>query len=120
MTTMKSMKRSKKDKKETKGEVAIEYEEPDYPYGLGIDLADEALDSLGLTAKSFKIGNEINIVAKVRVDRISSNKSRTGKNRDSVDLQITDMGLEGAKEEGPSKFEAHQKITNSEGGVIED
>ena len=121
--TMKSMKRPKKTKKELKAENTVSdigVDSPEYPWGLELNLEDDALGSLDVTAKNFQIGNEITIQAKARVDRISSNKSRTGRNRDSVGLQITDMGLDGSKEKAPSKFEVHQKILNSQGGVIED
>ena len=119
--TMKSMKRPKKTKKELKAENTVSdigVDSPEYPWGLELNLEDDALGSLDVTAKNFQIGNEITIQAKARVDRISSNKSRTGRNRDSVGLQITDMGLDGSKEKAPSKFEVHQKILNSQGGVI--
>jgi hypothetical protein len=115
------MRRPKKSKKERQKENKVDYaEEPEYPWGLEINLEDDSLNSLDLKADNFKVGNEVSIMARARVDRISSNKSRNGRNRDAVGLQITDMGFEGQEEKPPSKFEAHQKIVNSEGGVIED
>jgi hypothetical protein len=113
------MKRPKKSKKELKTEnEPIGYDAPDYPYGLEISLEDESLKSLGQGARDFEIGGEISVTAKARVDRISSNKNRRGRNHDSVSLQITDMDL-GGKEKAPeaSKFDGYQASQEAGHGV---
>jgi hypothetical protein len=116
---LKSMKRKKKSKKELEEENSpIGIDEPDYPWGLEVNLENESLEQLGLGAGDFKIGEGKNLTAKVRVDHISSNKRRNGKNRDSVRMQITEMDLEGAKEESKSDFAKFQEQQDSGHDVL--
>ena len=114
---LKSMKREKKSKEETK-KSEIEYKEPDYPWGLEVNLEDDSLKTLGLGAEDFKIGENKDIVAKVRVDNISSNKRRNGKNSDSVRMQITDLDLGGSAKPEKSLFESYKDQTDSGHDVL--
>lgn len=71
---------------------------PTYPYGLNINLEEEALEKLGLE-KLPKVDTEMVLYAKVVVTSASSNEhtaggdGKTHKHR-SVGLQITDLCLE--------------------------
>lgn len=69
---------------------SIEVESPEYPYGLSIYLDNDSLKKLGKTAADFSVGEDLSIVATVKVKSISSNQGHSG-NKDSVDLQITDL-----------------------------
>jgi hypothetical protein len=110
---LKSMKRKKNNKEGiTKSSVDV-YEEPEYPWGLEVNLDDDSLGQLGLKAGDFKIGEGKTLEAKVRVDHISSDKNHKGKDRDSVRMQITDMDLGGSKEAKKSLFENYKAQTDS-------
>jgi hypothetical protein len=67
---------------------------PIYPYGLNISLNEDALEKLDVGVGDFTIGAELVIVAKVRVDSLSSNASIAGGDSARVGLQITDLCLE--------------------------
>lgn len=94
---MVSMKRSPSDKRGDKMETApCEAIEPDYPWGLCVHMDKDELDKLGITDLP-KIGTEMMIEAKVKVTRISQSAAESADGSDeytSVDLQITDIGLE--------------------------
>lgn len=64
---------------------------PIYPWGLAINLDEEALDKLGIELP--KVGSEMTLIARVDVTAVSSNESESGKSR-SASLQITEMCLE--------------------------
>lgn len=65
---------------------------PRYPYGLCLDLDDEALAKLGITDLP-AVGTTMQLVAHVRVTRISQYENQEGKDA-CLGLQITDMGLD--------------------------
>lgn len=94
---MVSMMRTAEDKRGDKmAGPAIESTAPDYPYGLCIHLDKDELDKLGIKDLP-KIGTEMMIEAKVKVTRISQSAAESADGSDeytSVDLQITDIGLE--------------------------
>lgn len=87
---MPSMKRSKKDVKNA--EVGIDSEEPEFPWGLRVDLDNESLDKLGIKDLP-KVGEKMTLVAKVEVIRVSESDSVSGEPRRDMELQITDMEL---------------------------
>lgn len=88
--------------KEAKGEYggpqsvgkAIDENLPRYPYGTRIDLETEALEKLGLSPSDFTVGQKLNVVCEVEVVRLSESQSLKGKDRCSMDLQITDMAID--------------------------
>lgn len=92
MPQLKSMKLSKKDQKEIE---AVEYEPPEYPYGLSIHLDNESVKKVG--ASSLKVGDEVMIVAKATVKSMSSHESEKRAKDTSVDLQITEMAVDAEK-----------------------
>lgn len=63
---------------------------PEYPYGLCIDLDDDALEKLGITTLP-KVGSEMLINAKVVVKSVSSYDTQGGESEAKASLQITDM-----------------------------
>jgi len=77
---------------------------PMYPYGLQLRLDEEALDKLGEDQLP-DVGGTILVIAKARVTSVSSNESDSGKRR-NVELQITDLCLEAADGEQPTKVAA--------------
>jgi hypothetical protein len=81
----------KLDKKEQKKETEIAYDAPDYPWGLCVELNDDALDKLKLEELP-DVGDEMQLIAKVTVTTVSENASRAGASR-RVSLQITEMAI---------------------------
>ena len=81
-------------------EEAKEYTEPKaidapkYPWGLCITLNDDSLDKLDID-KLPSVETEVTIVAKAQVSRISENQTQGGESNRSMDLQITDMRIDG-------------------------
>ena len=72
---------------------------PRYPYGLRLDLNDDSLEKLGITALP-KVGTEMTITAKVTVTSVSAYDSQGGEPEQNVCLQITDMEIGAGKTQG--------------------
>jgi len=66
--------------------------EPQYPYGLSIDLDDGSLEKLGITALP-KVGTEMMVTARCVVKSVSSYDTQGGEAESRVCLQITDMDI---------------------------
>lgn len=86
-------------KKRTEPRSLAEGDAPAYPYGLSINLDDDALTKLGIGDDLPESETEMVLVAKVEVTNVSSSDSAGGGKRRSISLQITEMCLE----EGSSK-----------------
>lgn len=69
---------------------------PQYPYGLCLDLNDDSLEKLGITALP-KVGTEMTITAKVVVKSVSAYDRMGGDAEQSVSMQITDMEIGAGK-----------------------
>jgi len=67
-------------------------EAPKYPWGLCINLDDDQLEKLGLTALP-AVGTEIHIVAKGTVESVSSQDRQGGDAESNMSVQITDMAI---------------------------
>ena len=67
---------------------------PKYPWGLCITLNDDSLDKLNVKTLP-AVGTEVTIVAKATVSRTSENATEGSGNCASMDLQITDMQIDG-------------------------
>lgn len=67
----------------------------EYPWGLRIDLNDDSMKKLGLTADKFSVEDEVTCIIKCKVTRIESREDTydDGKKEEIV-LQITDMKIE--------------------------
>lgn len=76
-------------------------EAPRYPYGLCLHLDDDVMQKLGLS-KLPEVGKPMMLTALVDVTSVSENEYQTegGKTekRQSVSLQITDLGLAAAED----------------------
>lgn len=90
-----SMKMSREEAKEY-NTIETSDDGPRYPYGLRIDLNDDSLEKLGITALP-KVGTEMTITAKVMVTSVSAYDSQGGEAEQSVGLQITDMEIGAGK-----------------------
>lgn len=73
----------------------------DYPYGLKLCLSDAVLDALGIEDLP-PLGAELMITAKVRVTAVSSREVQDDADQ-NMDLQITEMAIEGIKKD-PAKL----------------
>lgn len=90
-----SMKMSSEERSEY--ENGYKMEEPEYPYGLCIDLDDDSMEKLGITTLP-EIGTEMTITAKVVVKSVSSSQYEGSDKESRMSLQITDMEI--GKSEG--------------------
>lgn len=85
---------------ENTAQQAQEYTEPSiadapkYPWGLEICLSDDSLDKLGVKTLP-AVGTVVTIVAKATVSSTSENATEGSGPRQSMDLQITDMQVDG-------------------------
>ena len=86
---MVSMKMSAAEKK--KEEPALAMEQPNYPYGLKINLDKDAIEKLGIELPA--VGENLQLHAMVTVTDVHASESETGKYA-SCSLQITDLALE--------------------------
>lgn len=94
----------KKIEERNKPSSVITDDAPAYPYGLRVNLDEDSLDALGVSTLP-KVGSTMYLGANVKVVSVSDNEhtsegGETHRHR-SVELQITEMGLDGerAKEE---------------------
>ena len=93
MSTLKSMKMTAAEReKRMEAPSSVSTDAPTYPWGLSITLDNESLDKLGSDGV-YNVGDEMVLIAQVKVTSVSSQESAGGKNK-SVGLQITAMCLE--------------------------
>jgi hypothetical protein len=79
--------------KEAKKEVSPDANPPKYPWGLCINLDEDALKKLGIDELP-DVGSTVSIVAKAEVQSASESQYQGDKEkRMSLSLQITDMGV---------------------------
>lgn len=106
MSKLVSMKIDKKAREERYAETAVASEGPAYPWGLQLNLDNEALEKLGIDLP--EVGKTMMIIARVDITAASSSESieggKTRQNR-SASLQITDLCLEADAGEGGSAAE---------------
>ena len=77
---------------------SMDYDDPEYPYGLCITLGKEELEKLGITVLP-QVGSEMMVHAKAYV-KMTRAYDTQGDGKDmSVELQITDMAIEPAEGE---------------------
>ena len=89
MPALKSMKLNKKEQKDA--ELGVESEPVEFPWGLRLQLDDEAVTKLG--TPSLRVGDEVLVAAKATVSSVSSHESKEGEVDLNISLQITDMAL---------------------------
>jgi len=103
MQKMVSMKLSGK---EATAEVPMaKSESPAYPYGLRIELGDEAMKKLGLSELP-NVGEKLSLIATVVVERVAHNETKEGGSRQDMSLQITEMCLGDHEKEDEEKDES--------------
>lgn len=66
---------------------------PLYPWGLRLNLDDDVVSRLKLKDLP-KVGKTMMLAARVGVVSVSSSDSQGGGKRESIELQITDLGLD--------------------------
>lgn len=102
MADLVNMKIDPKEREERYKETAL-VEGPQYPYGLCLHLDDEVMQKLGLS-KLPAVGTDLMLTAKVTVTSCSENsyegKGGKAETRQSMSLQITDLGLSDAPKSG--------------------
>lgn len=77
-------------------------EGPRYPWGLTLNLDDEAIEKLDIDLP--KVDSSVMVYAKALVQSVSSNQTAGGEKRRSVTLQITHLCVErGASGGDPEK-----------------
>lgn len=104
-----NMKMSAEEAKEQYGSSPVQ-DAPEYPYGLSIDLDEEALAKLGMPALP-QVGQKMMITARVEVRSVSQFDSQGGDKEQRVCLQITDMEL------GADKAQAEpEQVLYGQGG----
>lgn len=92
MATLISMENTAQEAKEA---VNPSYTEaPKYPWGLNICLNNDSLEKLGVKTLP-AVGTEVTIIAKATVSSTSENATENDGPRSSMDLQITDMQIDG-------------------------
>lgn len=89
-----SMKMSKKEAKEESGCTPAPDDGPRYPYGLSINLENDALDKLGI-GDGVNVGDVVQITANATVQSKSGYQTMVGDPQNSLSLQITDMEVTG-------------------------
>lgn len=88
-----------------RGPEALTSEGPAYPWGLTLNLDDEAIEKLGIKTLP-EAGETMMLVARVKVTGTNSEDVDGGKKRQSIRLQLTDMALE----DGGEKTNAAEKL----------
>lgn len=94
MADLVSMKLTAAEKKERDSGMLASpsYEGEQYPWGLSLNLEHEALKKLGI--KGLTAGQELTLIAKVKVTSASSYSTEGQEDRASASLQITEMSLD--------------------------
>lgn len=92
---MVSLKRTKADRKKQEERYKVTSTGEDYPYETRLHLDHEMMDKLGIEMP--KVGSEVHIHARARVNSTSHNTENGGKPRKSMSLQMTHMRLKHGK-----------------------
>lgn len=90
--TMKSMARTAAEKKKDAKRYEIQSSSEKYPWGLQVELGDEALKKLGIDVSELSSGSDVSLICKASITSLSS-RDEGGKKRSSMSLQITHMDL---------------------------
>lgn len=94
---MVNMKMSREEAKEYSEPTAMDA--PEYPYGLCLDLDDDALEKLGITSLP-AVGTQMTITARVYVKSTSAYNTQGGESESRMSVQITDMEIGAAGTQG--------------------
>ncbi len=101
---MADMKMPKKTKKEMMGEsIPAEIEKDRWPYGLQLRFENEELSKLP-HLKELKVGTKVMVQGMGVVTAIRSNERQGGKEDNSVEIQLHEVGCESKKKEEPQSM----------------
>lgn len=100
MATLISMEQSAEEVKEQQNPTMADA--PKYPWGLFITLNDDSLEKLGITTLP-TAGTTVTILARAEVTGTRENQTQGNESEMSVDLQITDMQVEGLETDRMSR-----------------
>lgn len=78
--------------------VASDGDQPDYPWGLTLELNDEVLTKLGLDSLP-SVGSSMQLQARVKITSVGENESDSGGKSRHVSLQITALALGSAADQ---------------------
>lgn len=81
----------------------VEADSPEYPYGLSISLDAESMEKLNMSEMP-EIGEEMLVMAKVRVTSLSQHEMEGSDKDKHVSLQITEMGLKDEEKRAADKM----------------
>lgn len=87
--------------KKTLREVSVEPLEPmqdEYPWGTRIDLNNECMDAMGLSAEDFTVEEPVKIAALGKVVATSKREHQNDEPHQSVEIQITHLKLSMAED----------------------
>ncbi len=73
-------------------EKSVAADAPAYPWGLTLNLDEDALEKLGIDLPD--VDTKVMVIAKARVTSVSANQSTGGEKRRSLSLQIEELCLE--------------------------
>jgi hypothetical protein len=88
---------------------------PKYPYDTKVRLGTETLEKLGCSPADFKVGDVLEITAKVEVCGTQMSERQSGE-RNELELQITDLALD---TKAVKKKKAEDKHLNSIAGAAD-
>lgn len=97
-----SLKLSPKEKKDEVAEFAPS-KGPEYPYGTCLHLDGDEMKKLGIDVTQAKAGTAFNITGQAKLVGFSMRQREGGKEYSSVELQITDLGVEAVGEKTAAK-----------------
>ena len=104
-----SMKRSVDMMNDVNQPSDITTSEPQWAWGLRITLEKEEIDKLGLEADKLTTEHKMRIEAECKVVAVRISKEDRGRERRTVELQITDMAISGVSVK-QSKFNTFKSV----------
>lgn len=94
---------------------------PQYPWGLTVRLEKESLDKLGIDLADYSLGDIINLTAKCCVKELRQSEGE-GDQSKTVELQITDMGIEKEddQDQGPDEGDENSMGWDEEDAKVDE
>lgn len=83
-------------------EMATDYEEPQYPYGLCLTLGKDELEKLGMTTLP-DVGAKMNVMAMGYVKSTSAYETQDDGKSMSVEIQLTDLEISPGDRKDPAE-----------------
>ena len=92
-TKMVSMKQTKAEIKKDNSPMEVGGNRDPFPWGLKVDLNNVSIKKLGVDVSKYVVGEEVTIIAKSKIERLSQAANSTGGENQSMTLQITNLQL---------------------------